>query len=93
MKTTIPNTPQVRESLMAGIISFYRELHNRAKGTPCECGACRIAVQQCGNLGIDINIVDSPNREVFFRSLEVAGDADFDKLTEQEIVERLRDRQ
>ena len=86
--------PEAREALFTQIISFYREMHNRAKGKPCKCGVCRmvdkLVVERLGiDLTLDPERFRGADKETFFRGLEVAGDDDFDSLSDEEMVARV----
>jgi hypothetical protein len=54
---SLKDFPNAKEAMLVMIVSFYREMHNRAKGKPCKCGVCRMAQQHLvEELGIDLRI-------------------------------------
>jgi|HubBroStandDraft_4_1064222.scaffolds.fasta_scaffold360509_2 hypothetical protein len=69
--------PQAKEGTLILIVSLYRELHNRAKGKQCMCGACqmvqKLLVEQLGiNLTLDSSKFTGGSMEEAMRCLELA---------------------
>jgi hypothetical protein len=77
--------PNAKEDTLIMIVTFYREMHNRAsqraRGRPCKCGVCRMAQRHLvEELGVDLSV--DPSRftrgsmEEAFQVLEMADTED-----------------
>jgi hypothetical protein len=71
--------PQAKEGILILIVSLYRELHKRAKGKTCMCGACQMSqtllVEQLGiDLTIDPQRFSGGKYEDAMRALELPGE-------------------